>query len=229
MRISAEGHEDSACYGTLDAEELQTAAPDSQDMVSAASLQEPFETTLGDSTSSKLDDLQRSWETLKNVVCSGFLPQSKDMQFWWIGHAKLPIVCRDVQARLKQLRTTEQQQLNEKQRTLYEALERQQKYQDSVQSVSAKMESIEGKLGEALDAGKSHDVQVAAHQALMDEIVTLQDEINELQICFAEELVSDTVDTDTSDQLAMQSTLMVLAERMATIKMKALGKKQLLE
>ncbi|XP_048456777.1 nesprin-1-like isoform X2 [Rhincodon typus] len=180
------GNQDSACYGTLDAEELQTAAPDSQDMVSAASLQEPFETTLGDSTSSKLDDLQRSWETLKNVI-------------------------------------------SEKQRTLYEALERQQKYQDSVQSVSAKMESIEGKLGEALDAGKSHDVQVAAHQALMDEIVTLQDEINELQICFAEELVSDTVDTDTSDQLAMQSTLMVLAERMATIKMKALGKKQLLE
>ncbi|XP_041038918.1 nesprin-1-like isoform X3 [Carcharodon carcharias] len=177
---------DSTYYATLSADELQIAAPDAQDMNIAASLQEPFETTLGDATSSKLDDLQRSWETLKNVI-------------------------------------------SEKQRTLYEALERQQKYQDSVQSVSAKMESIEGKLGEALDAGKSHDVQMAAHQALMDEIVTLQDEINELQICFAEELVSDTVDTDTSDQLAMQSTLTVLAERMATIKMKALGKKQLLE
>ncbi|GCB70645.1 hypothetical protein scyTo_0005735, partial [Scyliorhinus torazame] len=177
---------DSAYYGTLSVYELQTAAPDAQDMNVAASLQEPFETTLGDPASSKLDDLQRSWETLKNVI-------------------------------------------SEKQRTLYEALERQQKYQDSVQSVSAKMESIEGKLGEALDADKSHDVQMAAHQALMDEIVTLQDEINELQICFAEELVSDTVDADTSDQLAMQSTLTVLAERMATIKMKALGKKQLLE
>ncbi|XP_072437484.1 nesprin-1-like isoform X15 [Chiloscyllium punctatum] len=177
------GNQDSAYYG---ADELQTAAPDSQDTSNAASLQEPLETTLGESASSKLDDLQRSWETLKNVI-------------------------------------------SEKQRTLYEALERQQKYQDSVQSVSAKMESIEGKLGEALDASQSHDVQVAAHQALMEEIVTLQDEINELQICFAEELVSDTMDTDTSDQLAMQSTLTVLAERMATIKMKALGKKQLLE
>ncbi|XP_060687754.1 nesprin-1-like isoform X2 [Hemiscyllium ocellatum] len=180
------GNQDSAYYGTLGADELQTAAPDSQDASTAASLQEPLETTLGESASSKLDDLQRSWETLKNVI-------------------------------------------SEKQRTLYEALERQQKYQDSVQSVSAKMESIEGKLGEALDASQSHDVQVAAHQALMEEIVTLQDEINELQICFAEELVSDTMDTDTSDQLAMQSTLTVLAERMATIKMKALGKKQLLE
>uniref|UniRef100_UPI00398E76DD nesprin-1 n=1 Tax=Pristiophorus japonicus TaxID=55135 RepID=UPI00398E76DD len=179
-------NQDSAYYTTLSAEELQTAAPDAQDMKSAVALQEAFETALGEPASSKLDDLQRSWETLKNVI-------------------------------------------SQKQRTLYEALERQQKYQDSVQSVSTKMESIEGKLGEALDAGKSHDVQMAAHQALMDGIVMLQDEINELQICFAEELVSDTVDADTADQLAMQSTLTVLAERMATIKMKALGKKQLLE
>ncbi|XP_062912353.1 nesprin-1 isoform X15 [Mobula hypostoma] len=179
-------NQDSAYYTTLSAEDLQTAAPDVAVLNSAASLQEPTEAALGDQASSKLDDLQRSWETLKNVI-------------------------------------------SEKQRTLYEALERQQKYQDSVQSVSTKMELIEGKLGEALDTGKSHDLQMAAHQGLMEEIVTLQDEINELQICFAEELVSDTVDADTADQLAMQSTLTVLAERMATIRMKALGKKQLLE
>ncbi|XP_069788417.1 nesprin-1 isoform X16 [Narcine bancroftii] len=179
-------NQDTAYSTTLSAENLQTAAPDAEIMKSAASLQESSESVTGDLASSKLDDLQRSWETLKNVI-------------------------------------------SEKQRTLYEALERQQKYQDSVQSVSTKMELIEGKLSEALDAGKSHDLQMAAHQGLMEEIVTLQDEISELQNCFAEELVSDTVDADTAEQLAMQTTLTVLAERMATIQMKALGKKQLLE
>lgn len=63
----------------------------------------------------------------------------------------------------------------------------------------------------------------------MDDILMLQDEINELQTCFAEELVADSMDGDTADQLAMQSTLTVLAERMATIRMKASGKRQLLE
>uniref|UniRef100_A0A4W3HCF8 Nesprin-1 n=1 Tax=Callorhinchus milii TaxID=7868 RepID=A0A4W3HCF8_CALMI len=168
------------------AQELQTTATDTHEVLSAGPLEELFEPGLGETATSKIDDLQRSWETLKNVI-------------------------------------------SEKQRTLYEALERQQKYQDSVQSVSTKMESIERKLGEALVTDSSPESQLEAHQALMDEIVTLQDEINELQICFAEELVSDTLDTETSEQLAMQSTLTVLAERMATIKMKALGKRQLLE
>lgn len=57
----------------------------------------------------------------------------------------------------------------------------------------------------------------------------LQDEINELQTSQAEELVSEPLDTNAADQLALQSTLTVLAERMATIKMKASGKRQLLE
>lgn len=63
----------------------------------------------------------------------------------------------------------------------------------------------------------------------MDEILMLQDEISELQTSLAEELVSESLDTEASDQLALQSTLTVLAERMATIRMKASGKRQLLE
>lgn len=63
----------------------------------------------------------------------------------------------------------------------------------------------------------------------MDEILMLQDEISELQTSLAEELVSEPLDADAADQLALQSTLTVLAERMATIKMKASGKRQLLE
>lgn len=38
-----------------------------------------------------------------------------------------------------------------------------------------------------------------------------------------------TSSVDSGDQLVMQSSLTVLAERMATIHMKALGKQQLLE
>lgn len=63
----------------------------------------------------------------------------------------------------------------------------------------------------------------------MEEIIRLQDDIDGLQSSFTEELMSDAVDTDSSDQLAMQSTLTVLADRMATIHMKASGKRQLLE
>lgn len=63
----------------------------------------------------------------------------------------------------------------------------------------------------------------------MDEILMLQDEIGELQTCFSEELADSDSDGDTSDQLALQSTLTVLGERMATIRMKASGKRQLLE
>lgn len=63
----------------------------------------------------------------------------------------------------------------------------------------------------------------------MGDIARLQDGIDELQSNFAEDLVSDAVDTDTAEQLAMQSTLTVLCDRMATIHMKASGKQQLLE
>lgn len=62
-----------------------------------------------------------------------------------------------------------------------------------------------------------------------EEIQSLQEDIDKLQTSFSEELGTDAVDSDTADQLAMQSTLTVLAERMATIHMKATGKRQLLE
>lgn len=63
----------------------------------------------------------------------------------------------------------------------------------------------------------------------MDEILMLQDEIGELQMCFSEELAESDCDGDAGEQLALQSTLTVLGERMATIRMKASGKRQLLE
>lgn len=66
-------------------------------------------------------------------------------------------------------------------------------------------------------------------QALMDEILMLQEEIGELQMCFSEELAESDGDGDAGEQLALQSTLTVLGERMATIRMKASGKRQLLE
>ncbi|XP_074043952.1 nesprin-1 isoform X5 [Macrotis lagotis] len=177
-------NQDIAYYQALSAEQLQNDAARIQ--ASTSSTQEFYEPGLESSTSAKLDDLQRSWETLKNVI-------------------------------------------SEKQRTLYEALERQQKYQDSLQSISTKMEAIEVKLNESLEPGKSPESQMAEHQALMDEILMLQDEISELQTSLAEELVSESLEADAAEQLALQSTLIVLAERMSTIKMKASGKRQLLE
>lgn len=57
----------------------------------------------------------------------------------------------------------------------------------------------------------------------------MQQEIERLQTSFTEDLASDAVDSDIADQLAMQSSLAVLAERLATIHMKASGKQQLLE
>ncbi|KFQ93584.1 Nesprin-1, partial [Nipponia nippon] len=168
----------------LSAEQLQTEAAKIQPSTSA--IQEFYEPGLESAASAKLDDLQRSWETLKNVI-------------------------------------------SEKQRTLYEALERQQKYQDTLQSISTKMETTEIKLNESLEPAKSPESQMAEHQALMDEILMLQEEITELQTSLAQELVSEPLDTEAADQLALQSTLTVLAERMATIRMKASGKRQLLE
>ncbi|EPY80656.1 nesprin-1, partial [Camelus ferus] len=175
---------DIAYYQALSAERLQTDAA----KIPPGTLpsQELYEPGLEPSATAKLDDLQRSWETLKNVI-------------------------------------------SEKQRTLYEALERQQKYQDSLQSISTKMEAIEMKLSESLEHGRSPESQMAEHQALMDEILMLQEEISELQSALAEELVSESPESDPAEQLALQSTLTVLAERMSTIKMKASGKRQLLE
>ncbi|XP_022518839.2 nesprin-1 isoform X7 [Astyanax mexicanus] len=157
-------------------------------LLSRAPLQELYDPSMESSASANLDDLQRSWETLKNVI-------------------------------------------SEKQKSLYEALERQQHYQEALQSVSTKMESIETSLNEGLEPGKSPESQMAAHQALMDEILMLQDEISALQACFSEELQRDeeSPEQDVGDQLALHSTLTVLGERMATIRMKASGKRQLLE
>lgn len=177
-------NQDIAYYQALSAERLQTDAARIQP--STLPCQEFYEPGLEPSATAKLDDLQRSWETLKNVI-------------------------------------------SEKQRTLYEALERQQKYQDSLQAISTKMEAIEVKLSESLEHGRSPESQMAEHQALMDEILMLQDEISELQSSLAEELVSESAESDPAEQLALQSTLTVLAERMSTIKMKASGKRQLLE
>ncbi|KAM4529485.1 nesprin-1 isoform 3-T3 [Fundulus diaphanus] len=153
--------------------------------LSRAPLQELYDPSM-ETSAANLDDLQRSWETLKNVI-------------------------------------------SEKQKSLYEALERQQHYQESLQSISTKMESIEGALNEALEPNKTPESQMAAHQALMDEILMLQDEIGELQACFAEELADNEGDGKAGDQMALRSTLTVLGERMATIRMKASGKRQLLE
>ncbi|XP_033368639.1 nesprin-1 isoform X3 [Parus major] len=177
-------NQDIAYYQALSAEQLQTEAAKIQPSTSAT--QEFYEPGLESSASAKLDDLQRSWETLKNVI-------------------------------------------SEKQRTLYEALERQQKYQDTLQSISTKMETTEIKLSESLEPAKSPESQMAEHQALMDEILMLQEEISELQTSLAQELVSEPLDAEGADQMALQSTLTVLAERMATIRMKASGKRQLLE
>ncbi|KAM5166613.1 nesprin-1 isoform 3-T3 [Callospermophilus lateralis] len=177
-------NQDIAYYQALSAERLQTDA--ARIHPSTAASQEFYEPGLEPSATAKLGDLQRSWETLKNVI-------------------------------------------SEKQRTLYEALERQQKYQDSLQSISTKMEAIEMKLGESLKPSKSPESQMAEHQALMDEILMLQDEINALQSALADELVSESRECDPAEQLALQSTLTVLAERMSTIRMKAAGKRQLLE
>uniref|UniRef100_A0A8C7ULC6 Spectrin repeat containing, nuclear envelope 1b n=1 Tax=Oncorhynchus mykiss TaxID=8022 RepID=A0A8C7ULC6_ONCMY len=132
-----------------------------------------------------LDDLQRSWETMENVI-------------------------------------------SEKQRSLYEALEKQQCNQGSLQSISSKMEAIEAKLNKPLEADRSTDSHMEAHQAVVEEVQRLQEEIDKLQTSFSDQLGSDAVD-DTAHQLAMQSTLTVLSERMATIQMKASGKRQLLE
>ncbi|XP_052606910.1 nesprin-1 isoform X17 [Peromyscus californicus insignis] len=178
-------NQDIAYYQALSAERLQTDAARIPPRAAAAS-QELYEPGLELSATAKLSDLQRSWETLKNVI-------------------------------------------SEKQRTLYEALERQQKYQDSLQSVSTKMEAMETKLSESLQPGRSPESQMAEHQALMDEVQMLQDEINGLQASLAEELVAESRESDPAEQLALQSTLTVLAERMSTIRMKAAGKRQLLE
>uniref|UniRef100_A0A8C2DGG1 Spectrin repeat containing, nuclear envelope 1a n=1 Tax=Cyprinus carpio TaxID=7962 RepID=A0A8C2DGG1_CYPCA len=170
------------------ADTSQVPRASNPNLASSSPLQELYDPSMESAASANLDDLQRSWETLKNVI-------------------------------------------SEKQKSLYEALERQQHYQETLQSVSTKMESIETALNEGLEPSKSPESQMAAHQALMDEILMLKDEISALQACFSQELQldEDSLEADAGDQLALQSTLTVLGERMATIHMKASGKRQLLE
>ncbi|KAK1888724.1 Nesprin-1, partial [Dissostichus eleginoides] len=174
-----------ACRSPSPGANAETPFNQGRGALSRAPLQELYDPSM-ETSAANLDDLQRSWETLKNVI-------------------------------------------SEKQKSLYEALERQQHYQESLQSISTKMESIEGALNEGLDPTKTPESQMAAHQALMDEIMMLQEEIGELQMCFSEELADSDSDGEPGDQLALLSTLTVLGERMATIRMKASGKRQLLE
>lgn len=95
-----------------------------------------------------LDDLQRSWETLKNVVRMTFLFNSQMHQDiksgLWVYLCVL--------------------QISEKQKTLYEALEKQQRYQGSLQTISTKMESIETRLNEPPMHDLSPDRQMVLHQ-----------------------------------------------------------------
>lgn len=56
------------------------------------------------------------------------------------------------------------EQINEKQRSLYEALEKQQHYQGSLQSISSKMEALEAKLSEPLEVDISPDSHIKAHE-----------------------------------------------------------------
>ncbi|XP_037304616.2 nesprin-1 isoform X8 [Pungitius pungitius] len=174
-----------ACRSPSPGANADTPLSQGRGALSRAPLRELYDPSM-ETSAANLDDLQRSWETLKNVI-------------------------------------------SEKQKSLYEALERQQHYQESLQSISTKMESIEGALNEGLEPTKSPESQMAAHQAVMDEILMLQEEIGELQTCFSEELADSDSDGEPGDQLALQSTLTVLGERMATIRMKASGKRQLLE
>lgn len=67
-------------------------------------------------------------------------------------------------------------QISEKQKSLYEALERQQHYQETLQSVSTKMESIETSLNEGLEPSKSPESQMAAHQVREKEDQMKQDD-----------------------------------------------------
>lgn len=110
--------------------------------------------------SANLDDLQRSWETLKNVVnihrC--------------ISHYKIQITSSYVGYHIYF------SQISEKQKSLYEALERQQHYQETLQSVSTKMESIETALNEGLEPSKSPESQMAAHQVRETEDQMKQDD-----------------------------------------------------
>ncbi|XP_063044606.1 nesprin-1-like isoform X4 [Engraulis encrasicolus] len=102
------------------------------------------------------------------------------------------------------------------------------RYQETLQCVSAKMEAMEAELNQPLDQSRSPQSQMASHQALLDELLLLQEEMLELQECLSEDLHGDAPE-GAEQQQAVQSTLTVLAERLATIRMKASGKRQLLE
>ena len=54
-------------------------------------------------------------------------------------------------------------QISEKQRTLYEALEKQQRYQGSLQSISSQMESLEARLSLPLRGDATPDGHMDDH------------------------------------------------------------------
>lgn len=74
-------------------------------------------------------------------------------------------------------------QISEKQKSLYEALERQQHYQESLQSISTKMESIEGALNEGLEPNKTPESQMAAHQVRERGETERSGDIGVLKLC----------------------------------------------
>lgn len=124
--------------------------------LSRAPLQELYDQSMESAATSNLDDLQRSWETLKNVV-NGSRPAL-------IGVHAVTVLSLLSGALLTACVLFTGAQISEKQKSLYEALERQQHYQESLQSISTKMESIEASLNEGLEPGKSPESQMAAHQ-----------------------------------------------------------------
>ncbi|KAJ4921305.1 hypothetical protein JOQ06_000785, partial [Pogonophryne albipinna] len=151
--------------------------------LSRAPLQELYDPSF--ESVAHLEDLQRSWETLKNVM-------------------------------------------SEKQRSLYEALQKQQQYQASLQNLSSCMEALELRLSEPLQEQQSIPSHQEEQQTLLSEIQALQLQIDSLQSSFTEDL-SESADSEVADQLAMHSSLTVLAERMNNIHMKASGRQQILE
>lgn len=120
-----------------------------------APIQELYDPTF--ESVANLDDLQRSWETLKNVVCEWYKASA-----WWFIDSQWPLSC--FQPWHIYILQFVFQQISEKQRSLYEALEKQQHYQSSLQSISSKMEGLEAKLSEPLEADKSPDSHFRAHE-----------------------------------------------------------------
>lgn len=120
-------------------------------------------------------NIEFDWWCLKNisnfnmaVLISNFCFWNTILQVFGFSHLSLGMyeAKKNIQILYQrlELRSSIPHQISEKQRTLYEALERQQKYQDTLQSISSKMETTEFKLNESLEPSKSPESQMAEHQ-----------------------------------------------------------------